>query len=513
MALVRSSWSLRGGRRVLAVLGIVIGSCFGSSGLSAQVTLETVDSIPLAGSFPGATDTLLGFADMNGDGRDEVCVNNQGSLEIYQHSAGSFTLLSSVTLQQSSGGGFPFPPLPPGPAGGGVQLPVIFGFFGGQAAHAADFDGDLDLDWVIRSWSGYEIVLNDGAGGLSNGASYTETCDIGDVLVGDFNGDGHVDISTILPFGGGIIGGGMGVTFNTRFGDGSGTFGAVVMATAANVSAVSATVADLDENGRDDYVLSGIAELSFVFTDANGGVESTNTIPAGAGDAPQDFSVTDVNGDGHVDLVFTCPVLNRVGVMLLDGTGAPGPMADYVVTNSPMTVDAADIDGDGDADLIATTYTGIEWILGDGTGLFNGPSGVEAFPPTNGFLTAVVGDLDGDNVVEIAVSSGIDVTVYRNTSVSIEVEQFCRGDTTNDGRVNLGDGIKIINALFVSGSDPLVCEDSADANDDGILNVADAMRVFEFLFMNSGPIPAPGVAVCGSDPSDDPLDCAVSACP
>ena len=84
--------------------------------------------------------------------------------------------------------------------------------------------------------------------------------DIGDILVGDYNGDGNQDISTILPFGGGIIGGGMGVTFNTRFGDGLGTFGPVVMASASSVSAVSATVADLDENGRDDYILSGIAE-------------------------------------------------------------------------------------------------------------------------------------------------------------------------------------------------------------------------------------------------------------
>ena len=511
MALVRNAARSNTGRCLLALVGIVVGS----TALSAQVTLETVDSIPLSAAFPGLTDDLLGFADMNGDGRDEICVNNQGTFEVYEHNNGSFSLIGSVALQQSSGsGGFPtVPGVPGGPAGGGIQLPIIFGFFGGEFAHAADFDGDLDLDWVVRSWSGYEILLNDGAGGMSNGASYTETCDIGDILVGDYNGDGNQDISTILPFGGGIIGGGMGVTFNTRFGDGLGTFGPVVMASASNVSAVSATVADLDENGRDDYILSGIAELSFVFTDPAGGVESTNTIPAGAGDAPQDFSVTDVNDDGHVDLVFTCPVLGRVGVMLLDGTGTPGLMTDYAVSNSPTTVDAADIDGDGNVDLIATTYSGIEWILGNGAGLFNGATGVEPYPPSNGFISANVGDLDGDDVAEIAVFSGLDVVVYRNTSVAVEVEQFCRGDTDNDGRVNLGDGIKIISALFVAGSDPLICEDSADANDDGILNVADAVRVLEYLFMNSAPIPAPGVAVCGTDPSTDTLDCAVSACP
>ena len=44
---------------------------------------------------------------------------------------------------------------------------------------------------------------------------------------------------------------------------------------------------------------------------------------------------------------------------------------------------------------------------------------------------------------------------------------FIRGDVNNDGAVDIGDPIYLLNALFVVGSEPPQCNDAADVNDDG----------------------------------------------
>ena len=108
----------------------------------------------------------------------------------------------------------------------------------------------------------------------------------------------------------------------------------------------------------------------------------------------------------------------------------------------------------------------------------------------------------GDNVTELAI-----------IPPTIVIPQFIRGDANDDGGFDIGDPIGILTILFISGSDPLACQDAGDVNDDGQINIADAIFALGSLF-GSGPLPPAPHPDCGEDPTDDALDCAASvSCP
>ncbi len=64
------------------------------------------------------------------------------------------------------------------------------------------------------------------------------------------------------------------------------------------------------------------------------------------------------------------------------------------------------------------------------------------------------------------------------------------GDANDDGGVNVGDGVYIINFVFKGGPAP-VCPQEGDANADGGINVGDGVYIINFVF-KGGPAP-----VCG----------------
>jgi len=95
--------------------------------------------------------------------------------------------------------------------------------------------------------------------------------------------------------------------------------------------------------------------------------------------------------------------------------------------------------------------------------------------------------------------------------------EFERGDTNNDGGINIADAVYLLGALFPPpGGSPnvLACRDTGDGNDDGGINIADAVAVLSSLFGSpTVPLPAPNGA-CGVDPTTDSLDClGYSHCP
>ena len=86
---------------------------------------------------------------------------------------------------------------------------------------------------------------------------------------------------------------------------------------------------------------------------------------------------------------------------------------------------------------------------------------------------------------------------------------FRRGDTNDDGAVNIGDPIFLLQKLF-SGV-PSVCEAAEDANGDNQINIADPIRILGFLFAGSPPPPEPFFQ-CGFDPFGFFL-CSSLSCP
>ena len=82
---------------------------------------------------------------------------------------------------------------------------------------------------------------------------------------------------------------------------------------------------------------------------------------------------------------------------------------------------------------------------------------------------------------------------------------FSRGDSNDDGRLDLSDATFDFNRLFLGGPSP-ACADAADANDDGGYDISDGVFKLNFLFTGGGQPPEP-FEVWDGDPTADGLGC------
>lgn len=87
---------------------------------------------------------------------------------------------------------------------------------------------------------------------------------------------------------------------------------------------------------------------------------------------------------------------------------------------------------------------------------------------------------------------------------------FFRGDSNQDRRVDVADGIHILNYLFSKGGQP-GCMDAADSDDSGAVDLADAVAVFGHLFTGTR-LPAPVFPDCDIDPTPDDLSYCTPGC-
>ena len=94
------------------------------------------------------------------------------------------------------------------------------------------------------------------------------------------------------------------------------------------------------------------------------------------------------------------------------------------------------------------------------------------------------------------------------------VPQFVRGDSDDNGLLNLTDAFFILNFLFLGGPSPS-CFEACDVDNNGILQLTDGIFMLNFLFLGGEAIPAPRDR-CGPDPASPPdnFDCeSFNGCP
>jgi hypothetical protein len=186
----------------------------------------------------------------------------------------------------------------------------------------------------------------------------------------------------------------------------------------------SIAAADLDGDGDQDLVSANQEGRSLtVFFQLSSGSFSAPLVLGGLGvtDLPVSVAAADLDGDGDQDLVSA----NREGhnltvfFQLSPGIFQASPLAlgGPGVTNGPFSVAAADVDGDGDRDLVSANE------LGDNLTVFFqlSPGSFQAFPltlggsgVTNGPRSVAAADVDGDGDQDLvsANSEGHNLTVF-----------------------------------------------------------------------------------------------------
>jgi hypothetical protein len=116
---------------------------------------------------------------------------------------------------------------------------------------------------------------------------------------------------------------------------------------------------------------------------------------------------------------------------------------------------------------------------------------------------------DPDATVVVVSLSG------RGVRRGTDGEDFLRGNSNSDIRVDISDGIYSFSFLFLGGPAPR-CFDAADANDDGRFDISDGIYTLNNLFSGGPEIPDPGTMACGPDPTADtltPCDYPPESCP
>ena len=220
----------------------------------------------------------------------------------------------------------------------------------------ADFnsDGHLDLAAAVYADPGRVAVrLGVGNGTFTAPTDYALASPPAGLVAGDFNGDDILDLATTNPH----VGGGSLLT-----GNGSGTFATAVSFPLTGLP-TKVRSADFDGDSADDLLVYDIATSDVVhvfLSDGAGGFRIASTV--------------NVNVTGSSDTV-------------------PGPPADY--------------DGDGTVDLIVYGAAGVHLFVGAGDGTF-GPR-TEVFSPQADAVA--VADFDGDLKADIAVLRGFGANI------------------------------------------------------------------------------------------------------
>lgn len=125
-----------------------------------------------------------------------------------------------------------------------------------------------------------------------------------------------------------------------------------------------------------------------------------------------DIALTDLNGDGHPDMVYSDFLSPYLNTRLNSGDGTFGPRSYLDMPSASDSVAAGDLNGDGFADAVVDLVDSIGICLGRGDGTFAPPV---THPAGDGAAAVALADLDEDGRLDVIVANygGSTVTVMR----------------------------------------------------------------------------------------------------
>ena len=264
-----------------------------------------------------------------------------------------------------------------------------------------DFNGDGNLDLAVVDYdaSVVSILLGNGDGTFRPQVEYaTGTLPRG-VAVGDFNGDGKLDL---------VVANSASDNVSVLLGNGDGTFRPAVNYGTGSVPG-SVAVADFNGDGKLALAVanSGSNNVSVLLGNGDGTFQAAVNYPTDI--QPLSVAVGDFNRDGKLDLVTANGSSADVSVLAGNGDGTFRPHVEYSTGQYAASVTVGDLNQDGKLDLAVAVPcvscdTGgiVAILLGNGDGTFQTHMDYTA---GNGAYSAAIGDFNGDGKLDLAVAN------------------------------------------------------------------------------------------------------------
>lgn len=237
------------------------------------------------------------------------------------------------------------------PDGGGPGVYVVHGAsaLGSslQGTALADFDEDGKLDLVIAgidtgNKGGAIVALGDGLGGFVYETTVTTQLGAADVVASDFDKDGHQDLLVYQT--------GVGSKSYVALGIGNGLFQAPTEVTLPNDGNFE-RLAVGDFNG-DGYVDVGIPLGSGAYAALNDGAGGfADAVNLGGGGGTFAMTAADVDGDGDIDLAWNAGVGNPLHFAINGGAGTFSTSAQAITGLAALGF--GDLNGDGHPDIVS----------------------------------------------------------------------------------------------------------------------------------------------------------------
>jgi hypothetical protein len=273
----------------------------------------------------GENPRFVAVADLNGDNRPDLVVTNNGV-------NGSLGDTVSVLLGNGNGSFQPQQTFATG------TVP--------KAVAVADLNGDGKPDLVVVNdvSDSVSVLLGNGNGTFQAQQTFAVGSYPQSLAVADLNGDGRLDL---------VVGG---HSVSVLLGNGNGTFQPQQAFDAGGVQRFVA-VSDMNGDGRPDLVIANNnspGTVSVLLGNGNGRFQAQQTFAAGT--TPFSITASDLNGDGMPDLVVANAASNSVSVLLGNGNGTFLAQQTFATGTNPFSVAVSDVNGDGRPDLVVANY-------------------------------------------------------------------------------------------------------------------------------------------------------------